>query len=51
MIAPPYQVGPFSLGTAAELVLVTTAIGYFGGYLAGLIWNRLHQSTVKAPGQ
>ena len=36
MIAPPYRVTPFDLGTAAALVVVTGAIGYVGGFLLGL---------------
>lgn len=39
MIAPPYMVTPFSLGTAATLVVVTGAIGYVGGFFIGLILN------------
>jgi len=39
MIAPPYQISPFSLGTAAGLVLVTAAIGYILGWVIGVIWN------------
>lgn len=50
MIAPPYQVGPFNLGTAAGLVLVTAAIGYLGGCVVGLLWNRLQRTAANAPG-
>jgi hypothetical protein len=27
---------------AASLIVVTTVIGYFFGFLGALIWNRLH---------
>lgn len=40
MIAPPYKITAFNLGTAVELVLVTTCIGYVFGWLIGTIWNR-----------
>ena len=36
MIAPPYMVTPFDLGTAATLVVVTAGIGYVGGFILGL---------------
>ena len=40
MIAPPYKIAAFNLGTASALVAVTAAIGYVMGWVAGLIWNR-----------
>ena len=40
MIAPPYHITGFSIVTAAELILVTGAIGYISGAAIGLIWNR-----------
>ena len=40
MITPPYKIGEFQLGTAVTLVLVTAGIGYAGGSVVGLIWNR-----------
>ena len=39
MIAPPYMVTPFDLGTAITLVVVTGAIGYLGGFFIGLVMN------------
>jgi hypothetical protein len=40
MIAPPYHITGFRLLTAASLVLVTSGIGYIGGAILALIWNR-----------
>jgi hypothetical protein len=45
MITPPYHVTGFDLLTAAGLVLVTSVLGYFGGVILGLIWNRLATET------
>lgn len=42
-IKPVYVIGPFSLGTAAILVVVTALAGYALGCIAGLLWNRLHR--------
>jgi hypothetical protein len=40
----PFKVAPFDLPTAALLVLVTSAIGWFGGVFLALLWNRLHKA-------
>lgn len=40
MITPPYKIMAFSFGTALSLVAVTACIGYMGGLLIGIIWNR-----------
>ena len=40
MIAPPYKITVFNLGTAVALVLVTMCTGYVIGWLIGVIWNR-----------
>lgn len=37
MIAPPYMVTAFNLGTAATLVVVTGVIGFVGGFVVGLV--------------
>ena len=47
MIAPPYKIVAFNLGTAARLVLVTAGIGYTGTRAAGLIWNLYIPNNVK----
>ena len=43
-ITPPYQIGAFVLGRALGLVIVTAALGYLLGGLAGVIWNRVGAS-------
>jgi hypothetical protein len=48
MITPPYHVGPFDAGTAAGLVLLTTAIGYVLGAVIGSIWNRFGPARAAA---
>jgi hypothetical protein len=45
-IVPPYQVGPFALGRAAGLVIVTTILGYVSGAAIGAIWNGLHSDAI-----
>lgn len=47
MIAPPYKIAAFNLGTAARLALVTAGIGYMGARAAGLIWNLCIPNNVK----
>jgi hypothetical protein len=47
MITPPYRIAAFNLGTAAGLVLVTAGIGYIGGWVVGVIWNRCVPSDMK----
>jgi hypothetical protein len=37
-----FAIDTFSIGRALTLIAVTTAIGYCGGGLGALIWNRLH---------
>lgn len=44
MIHPVYTVGPFSIGMAAALVLMTAVMGYALGYVFALIWNRVHNN-------
>jgi hypothetical protein len=41
MIEPVYRISGFNPLTAGELILVTAAIGYIGGFVAGTIWNGL----------
>jgi hypothetical protein len=40
MIAPPYKIAVFNLGTAAALVALTAVSGYVMGWVVGFIWNR-----------
>jgi len=42
-IKPVYVVGPFNVGTAAVLVIITAIIGYMVGCVFGALWNRLHK--------
>ncbi len=44
MIQVPYVVGPFDLTASATLIVFTAVMGYVGGYLFGLIWNRVHRA-------
>jgi uncharacterized membrane protein len=46
-IGPAPRIEPFAIGTAAILVVVTSAVGFVIGVLLGTIWNWLHrrQST------
>ena len=48
MIAPPYHVTAFNLITAVSLVLVTALVGYIGGFVIGIIWNRCARETKTA---
>ena len=41
-IQPPYTITAFNLGTAAILIVVTSAIGFVMGWLFAAIWNVLH---------
>jgi hypothetical protein len=42
MIKPVYLVQAFNPAAAATLIVVTSGMGYFFGFAAALIWNRLH---------
>lgn len=44
MIEVPYVVGPFDITASVTLVVFTAVMGYVGGYLIGLIWNRIHRA-------
>jgi hypothetical protein len=43
LIKPVYMIEPFALGRAVGLVVLTAVVGYVGGWLFGLVWNRLHR--------
>jgi hypothetical protein len=43
LIKPVYTIEPFALGRAVGLVVLTAVVGYVGGWLFGLVWNRLHR--------
>ncbi len=42
-IKPVYVIAPFSVGTAAVLVVVTAATGFVVAFLFGLLWNHFHR--------
>jgi hypothetical protein len=35
-------IGPFDVGTALTLIVVTFIVGYAVGRLVGTVWNRVH---------
>jgi hypothetical protein len=43
-IKPVYVIGPFNLGIAAILIVVTSVVGFVIGYIFSVLWNRLHAS-------
>ena len=47
MIEPVYKVRPFDPLAALTLVLLTAAIGYVFGFIAGAVWNRLHRGEIE----
>lgn len=42
MVGVAYIVKPFELTAALSLVAVVAAMGYIYGYVAALVWNRIH---------
>jgi hypothetical protein len=42
-IKPIYVIVPFSIATAAVLVVVTACIGFAMAFLFGMIWNHFHR--------
>ena len=43
MLQPLLVVDSYSISMMLALVLVTTILGYFIGYLYAIIWNRLYK--------
>ena len=43
-VEPFYFVGDFSSGTAIVLILVTSLVGYFFGWVIGTVWNRVYKA-------
>jgi hypothetical protein len=43
MIHLAITIGPFDLTASLTLILITTIFGYVLGYIAALVWNRVHQ--------
>ena len=44
MVHLTFTVGPFDMGAAVTLVLMTTVIGYVLGYCFAVVWNRVHKA-------
>lgn len=44
MIHPVYTVGPFNMGIAVMLIVITAIIGYIVGHVFTLIWNKVHKA-------
>jgi len=42
----PFAVAAFHWSTALLLVLVTSAIGFFFGFVFALVWNWLHRAEL-----
>ena len=45
MIHLAVTIGPFDLTASITLIAVTAILGYVIGYLAALVWNRMHRQT------
>ena len=43
-IKPVYVVGPFNLGIAIILIVVTSIVGFIVAFVFSVLWNRLHLS-------
>ena len=43
MIHLAVTIGPFNLGASITLIVVTAIFGYLIGYIASLVWNRIHR--------
>jgi hypothetical protein len=42
MIHLAITIGPFDPMASITLVLTTVILGYVGGYIGSLVWNRMH---------
>jgi hypothetical protein len=43
MIHLAVKIGPFDLTASITLIVVTAIFGYVIGYIASLVWNRMHR--------
>ena len=43
MIHLAITIGPFNIEASLTLIVITTIFGYVIGWIAALIWNRVHQ--------
>ena len=41
----PVRIAPFDAALAAVLVVVTSAVGWVGGAVLAVLWNRLHKTA------
>ena len=41
----PFHVAVFSIGTAALLIVITSALGYIFGWVLALLWNVFHKKA------
>jgi hypothetical protein len=46
MIHLAVTIGPFDLAASSTLIILTAIIGYAVGYIASLVWNRMHHSAI-----
>ena len=47
-IKPIYVIQPFNLGLALVLVVVTTTIGFFIGYVFAQVWNGFQRDSTRS---
>ncbi len=40
-LANPFKVRAFDMQTAVTLVIFTFVVGYAGGWVAGMVWNKV----------
>ncbi len=43
MIHLPIVIGPFDATAAGVLVVMTAVMGYAGGYIGAMVWNKFHR--------
>ena len=43
MIHLAVTIGPFDLTASITLIVVTAILGYVIGYIASVVWNRMHR--------
>ena len=43
MIHLAISIGPFNIAASLTLILITTIFGYVFGWIAAVLWNRVHR--------